>query len=73
MQVIFLLLGWDKVLPVDTVNQALLGMMDETEEGRVDRSLLRWWRVNKQMQIFVSQQKKRLGEFEKIKMGLVLY
>lgn len=29
MQVIFLLLGWDKVLPVDT------------EEGRVDRSLLR--------------------------------
>lgn len=73
MQVIFLLLGWDKVLPVDTVNQALLGMMDETEEGRVDRSLLRWWRVNKQMQIFVSQQKKRLGEFEKMKMGLVLY
>lgn len=41
MQVIFLLLGWDKVLPVDTVNLALLGMMDETEEGRVDRSLLR--------------------------------
>lgn len=73
MQVIFLLLGWDKVLPVDTVNQALLGMMDETEEGRVDRSLLRWWRVNKQMQIFISQQKKRLGEFEKMKMGLVLY
>lgn len=73
MQVIFLLLGWDKVLPVDTVNQALLGMMDETEKGRVDRSLLRWWRVNKQMQIFVSQQKKRLGEFEKMKMGLVLY
>lgn len=39
MQVIFHLLRWDKVWPADTVNQALLWVMD-MEEGRINHSLL---------------------------------
>lgn len=39
MQVIFQLLRWDKVWPADTVNQALLQMMD-MEEGRINHGLL---------------------------------
>lgn len=37
---IFPLLKWDKVWPADTVNQALLQMMDEMEEGCVNHSQL---------------------------------